>query len=92
MDFEDLLEPEVAIGAAVAAAIFSPRVRGLLRKGAVYGLAGALVAGDAVTTAAKGVGTNMRQASDAVNNARNARANQNGHKNTANPEGAEPAS
>lgn len=66
MDFEDLLQPEVAVGAAVAAAIFSPRVRGLLRRGAVYGLAGALVAGDAVTTAAKGATHAARQAGTAV--------------------------
>jgi hypothetical protein len=64
MDFEDLLEPEVAVGAAIAAALFSPRVRGLLRKGAVYGLAGALMAGDAVATAARNVGETVRQTSN----------------------------
>lgn len=66
MDVEDLLEPEVAVGAAVAAAIFSPKVRGLLRKGAVYGLAGALITGEAVGTAAKNVGEGIRQAGAAA--------------------------
>jgi hypothetical protein len=66
MDFEDLLEPEVAVGAAIGAALFSPRVRGLLRKGAVYGLAGALLAGDAAVAAAKGLGEGLRQASAAA--------------------------
>ncbi len=50
MDFDDLSpEPEVGIAAAVAAAsalLLSPRVRGLLRRGAVAALAGALTAGD----------------------------------------------
>ncbi len=55
MEFEDFLEPEVGIAAAVVAAIASPRVRKLLRRGAVYGVAGVLMAGDAVTSLAKGV-------------------------------------
>jgi hypothetical protein len=36
--------------------MMSPRVRGVLRRGVVYGLAGAFAAGDAVTSAAKNVG------------------------------------
>jgi hypothetical protein len=87
MDVEDLLEPEVAVGAAIAAAIFSPKVRGLLRRGAVYGLAGALVAGDAVTAAAKGVGTSVRQAGEA----RAQRAGQHGDGQASGPDGAEAA-
>jgi len=71
MDVEDLLEPEVAVGAAIAAAIFSPKVRGLLRKGAVYGLAGALITGEAVGTAAKNVGDGLRQAGAAAGAKRN---------------------
>lgn len=48
MDFDDWsTESEVGIAAAVAAALLlSPRVRGLLRRGAVTALAGALTAGD----------------------------------------------
>jgi hypothetical protein len=39
----------------MTAAVFSPRIRRVLRKGVVYGLAGALTAGDAVVAAARGV-------------------------------------
>jgi len=59
---DDFLESEVAIAAAAAAAIFSPRVRGALRKGAVYGVAGALVAGDAIGSFARGVGRGAQNA------------------------------
>jgi len=55
MDLEDFLEPEVAITAVVTAAIFSPRARKLIRRGAVYGLAGLLMARDAVASFATGV-------------------------------------
>lgn len=69
MDFEDLLQPEVAVGAAIAAAIFSPRIRGLLRQGVVYTLAGGLIAGDAVTSVAKGVGQGAQKAASSASSA-----------------------
>lgn len=53
MDLEDFVEPEVAATAVVAAAIFSPKARKLLRKGAVYGLAGALIAGETAASFGK---------------------------------------
>jgi hypothetical protein len=56
MDVEDFLEPEVGIAAAVVATVASPQVRRVVRKGAVYGLAGVLMAGDAVVSFARGVG------------------------------------
>jgi len=62
MALDDYVEPEVAIVVAAAAAIFSPRVRGVLRKGAVYGLSGVLVVGDAVGSFARGVGRDAQQA------------------------------
>ena len=49
MDIEDFVEPEIAVTAAVTAALFSPRARKFLRKGLVYGTAGALAAGDVIT-------------------------------------------
>ena len=52
---EDFAEPETAVAVGATAAIFSPRVRELLHRGAVYGVAGVLVAGDAVTSFARGV-------------------------------------
>ena len=62
MDFEDLLEPEVAAAAAVTAVIASPQVRNAVRRGAVYGLAGLLVAGDAISSFSRGVGRGIQRA------------------------------
>jgi hypothetical protein len=61
MELEDYLEPEIAVTAAVTAAIFSPRGRQFLRRGAVYGIAGALMAGDAIASFARNVGQGFRQ-------------------------------
>jgi hypothetical protein len=46
MDFDDYLEPEVGIAVAVTAAVASPPVRRVIRRGVVYGLAGLLLARD----------------------------------------------
>src|SRR5919107_2661988 len=62
MDLEDFVESEVAVAVAATAAVLSPRVRGVLRSGAVYGLAGALIAGDAVASVARGAGRGAQQA------------------------------
>jgi hypothetical protein len=61
MDLEDFLEPEVAVTAVVAAAIFSPKARRAIRKGVVYATAGALIAGDAISSFAKNVGQGAQQ-------------------------------
>jgi hypothetical protein len=50
MALEDYLESEVVVAVAATAAVLSPRVRGVLRRGAVYGLAGVLRAGDAISS------------------------------------------
>jgi len=52
MALEDFLEPEVAIAAAVTAVVASPPIRKAIRKGAVYGLAGLLIARDKVMAVA----------------------------------------
>jgi hypothetical protein len=52
---DDFVETETAVAVGATAAIFSPRVREFLHRGAVYGVAGVLVAGDAVTSFARGV-------------------------------------
>jgi hypothetical protein len=62
MALDDYMEPEVAVTAVVTAAIFSPQIRGLLRRGLVYGLAGAMIVGDTVTSFAKSVGEGVQQA------------------------------
>jgi hypothetical protein len=62
MEPGDFLEPEVAVTAAVVAAVCSPRLRRFLRRGLVYGTAGALMAGDAITSFAKNVSEGAKQA------------------------------
>ncbi|GHO73927.1 hypothetical protein KSD_16980 [Ktedonobacter sp. SOSP1-85] len=62
MDAENFLEPEVATTAIITAALFSPRVRKVIRKGVVYGAAGVLVAGDVVTSFARSLGRGMQVA------------------------------
>ncbi len=62
MDLEDYLQPEIAVTAAVTAAVFSPGARRLLRRGVVYGLAGALMAGDAITSFARSIGRGVQEA------------------------------
>jgi hypothetical protein len=57
------MDTETGVAVAAAAAIVSPRARNLLRRGAVYGLAGALKAGDVVYGAARGA---VRGAADGV--------------------------
>jgi len=55
MSLDDLLEPEVLIAVGVTAALMSPPVRKVLRKGLVYGLAGMLTLGDRLAAAARDV-------------------------------------
>jgi hypothetical protein len=62
MALDDFVESEVAIAVAATATLLSPRVRRVLRGGAVYGLAGALIAGDAVASVARGAGHGAQQA------------------------------
>lgn len=66
MEIEDFAEPEIAVTAAVAAAIFSPRARKVMRKGLVYGMAGVLAAGDVVTSFARSIGQGVQQAGESV--------------------------
>lgn len=62
MALEDFVEPEVGIAIAATAIAFSPGVRNTIRRGAVYGLAGILRAGDALSGAAREVTSNVQQA------------------------------
>jgi hypothetical protein len=61
MAVDDYLEPEVGVAVAATAVIASPRLRGWLRQGLVYGLAGMLIAGDAIAAAARGVGRGAQE-------------------------------
>ncbi|GAC1403574.1 MAG: hypothetical protein NVSMB49_21210 [Ktedonobacteraceae bacterium] len=66
MALEDYLEPEVAVTAVVVAAVFSPRARQIIRRGAVYGLAGIMVAGDALASAGRSIGRGVQAAAAAA--------------------------
>jgi len=55
MGLDDYLDSEVAVAVAATAVALSPKARRLVRRGAVYGVAGALKATDVVTAAARGV-------------------------------------
>jgi hypothetical protein len=61
MALDDFLEPEVAIAVAVTAAVASPPVRKVMRRGLVYGLAGLMVAGDKVASAAREIARSAQQ-------------------------------
>ena len=62
MALEDYLESEVVVAVAATAAILSPQARKVLRRGAVYGVAGALMAGDAVSSAVRNAAPGVQQA------------------------------
>jgi hypothetical protein len=62
MALDDFLDSEVAIIAGVTAAAFSPRVRRVVRRGAVLGLAGVMSAGDAIVGAARSAAEEARDA------------------------------
>ncbi|HET8627310.1 MAG TPA: hypothetical protein VFL91_07815 [Thermomicrobiales bacterium] len=66
MALEDYAEPEIGVAVVVTAAVLSPPVRRVLRRGAVYGLAGLMMAGDAVSSFAQGVGRGVQQAATAT--------------------------
>lgn len=75
MALEDYMQPEIAVTAIVTAAVVSPRGRRLIRRGAVYGLAGILIAGDALGNMARGITQGVQQAGTSVaNTAQNVKA------------------
>src|SRR5436309_5403489 len=55
MELDNLMESEIVVAVAATAAVLSPRVRNLVRRAAIYGLAGVLMAGDALTSAGRGL-------------------------------------
>jgi hypothetical protein len=66
MALEDFLDSEVAVAVAATAALTSPRVRGVLRRGAVYGLAGLLTAGDMISSFAHAAARGAQQTESAA--------------------------
>lgn len=61
MAVEDFFNSEVGVAVAATAVVLSPRVRGWVRRGAVYGIAGVLKASDAVGQAARNVAGEAQQ-------------------------------
>ena len=56
MAIDDYLESEVGIAVAATAALLSPRARHALRRGLVFGVAGALSAGEALASTSRRLG------------------------------------
>jgi len=69
MDLDDLFDPKVVVAVAVTAAVTSPPVRKALRRGAVYGVAGAMMAVDRVTSMAGTVAENAKHAAQSTKEA-----------------------
>ena len=85
MALEDFLDSEVAVAVAATAALASPRVRGVLRRGAVYGLAGLLTAGDMISSFARGAARGAQQTTSAAT----ARVQEATQQRSAEPQGEE---
>lgn len=65
MDLDDVFDPKVIVAVAVTAAVTSPPVRKALRQGAVYGMAGLLMAADRVTAIANAAAEGARSTASA---------------------------
>ena len=66
MAIEEYLESEVAVAVAATAVALSPRARHVLRRGIVYGLAGALKAGDAIASFSRATARGAQDATTSV--------------------------
>lgn len=66
MALEDFADPEVGIAVAATAVVLSPQVRNILRRGAVYSLAGILRIGEAAGGAARNVAAQAQQTTTAT--------------------------
>jgi hypothetical protein len=61
MPLESFAEPEVAVAAVVVGTAASPKLRGVVRRSAVYGLAGALIAYDKTAAIAQSLVKGIRE-------------------------------
>jgi hypothetical protein len=66
MALDDYFDSEVVVAVAATAAALSPGFRRVLRRGAVYGVAGVLKATDVATAAARGVARGASGEGDAA--------------------------
>jgi hypothetical protein len=62
MELDDFAQPEIGVAVAVTAMAASPSVRKTLRRGAAYGLAGVLLAGDAAHRFVNAIANGARRA------------------------------
>ena len=69
MGLDEMMSTETAFVAAATAAVLSPKTRDVIRKGAVYGVAGALKVGDVVAGAARGAVRGVRSGDGATSDA-----------------------
>jgi len=69
MDLDDLFDPKVMVAVALTAAVSSPPVRKVVRRGAVYGVAGAMIAADRLGALAHRVADNARSAAQSTQQA-----------------------
>jgi hypothetical protein len=65
LGIDDYVDKQTGVVAAATAAAVSPRARELFRRGAVYGLAGVLKAGDVAVAAARGAVRGARAGAEA---------------------------
>jgi hypothetical protein len=62
MEFDDFAQPEVGLAVAITAVATSPGIRKTLRRGAAYGIAGVLLAGDSAQRFVNAVAKGARHA------------------------------
>lgn len=62
MALDDFFESQVAVAVAATAVVLAPSGRRVLRRGAAYGLAGALIVGDAIASFGRGAARGIREA------------------------------
>lgn len=74
MGLDDMCGSRVAVAVAATATVMSPKARKVIRRGAVYGIAGVLAAGDAVSAASRGAREGAKRAASAAGEAYNEEA------------------
>ncbi|CCF82374.1 hypothetical protein [Nitrolancea hollandica] len=68
MELDEVPEAEVAVAVAVTAVLASPKIRRLIRRGAVYGLAALLASGGGIAEAAQSLSRNFRSGTPELEN------------------------
>lgn len=68
MDLDEGPGAEVAVAVAVTAVLASPKVRRLIRRGAVYGLAALLASGSGIAEAAQSLSRSFRSGTPRLEN------------------------